>query len=254
MNPNQNDPNNPPQAGGTVQPDLGQVLGGTTDTPPPPSTEPPVPEGELPSMEPTPAPPAQEPVSPITTLDNPMQAPVQPPPIDSGFSWSQSQTPTVTPADLYDPSITPPGPPAEAAPTDLSHLVANSNAEQPVYTPPITQPETLVTTPQNGGDEIPNIPTENQNGGVPKWLVGLGVGILLAVVGTSVYFILGVGKGGEQTPTSLPATTKRQTLTPPPTTTPTQTPATGSGTFGELGGSQAPATSAADLLKQRQSR
>lgn len=247
MNPNQNGPNNPPPAGG--QPDLGSAPTFT-----PPSAEPP--------------PIQSEPPTPMSSLDNPLQAPPQPPAIDSGFTWpnpqpSQPNTPSVTPQDLYGPSpASPPPPPPsivppitpnpqEAAPTDLSHLVANN--DQPVYTPPVTQPETLVTPP-NGGEEVPNVPIENHNGGMPKWVIGLGLGILLAVIGASGYFILGIGRQTENGSTSLPATTnKKQTITPPPSPIASPSPATTSATFGGVSGTS-PATSAADLLKQRQSR
>ena len=228
MDPYQNNPNNP------QQPDLGST----------PTFSPPTP--------------------PITPLDNPLQAPPQPPSIDgnTGFSWPNPQsqpqpvqpsTPPVTTQDLYGPSVSPPPPPpppSEAAPTDLSHLVAGNGNEQPIYTPPVTQPETLVTQP-GSNEEMPNVPVENHSGGIPKWVIGLGIGILLAVLGTSAYFILGIGKQTESTPVSLPITTKQQTLTPPPS--PITAPATSSGSFGELSGTQ-PATSAADLLKQRQGR
>lgn len=223
MNPNDPYQNNPnPAPTGAGQPDLGSA--------PPPT--------------------------PMTPLDNPLQAPPQAPSIDggTGFSWPNPQpqppqpnTPPVTTQDLYGPSV----PPPEAAPTDLSHLVANGS-EQPVYAPPVTQPETLVA-PQSGTDEIPNMPIENQSGGMPKWVLGLGIGILLAVVGASGYFILGIGKSAENTPASLPATTKQQTLTPPPSPITAPAPATESSSFGEVGGTK-PATSAADLLKQRQGR
>lgn len=183
----------------------------------------------------------------------PPQAPPQPPAIDSGFTWppAQPSTPSITPQDLYGPSVPQTPTPPEAAPTDLSHLVANGS-EQPVYAPPVTQPETLVAPP-NGTDEIPNMPIENQSGGMPKWVLGLGIGILLTVVGASGYFILGIGKSAENTPASLPATTKQQTLTPPPSPITAPAPATESSSFGEVGGTK-PATSAADLLKQRQGR
>lgn len=236
MNPNDPYQNNPnPAPTGAGQPDLGAT---PTFTPPAP-------------------PPAPEP--PMTPLDNPLQAPPQAPSIDggTGFSWPNPQpqppqpnTPPVTTQDLYGPSVSPP--PPETAPTDLSHLVAGNGNDQPVYTPPVTQPETLITQP-NGNEEIPNVPIENHNGGMPKWVIGLGIGILLAVLGTSAYFILGIGKQADNTPTSLPATTKQQTLTPPPSPITAPAPATESSSFGEVGGTK-PATSAADLLKQRQGR
>lgn len=208
--------------------------------PPPPPSEPiptwnpPSPPAADPNPIPTWTPPTPEPESPQTVnsaLDNPFNAPPAPPPIDSQPTPIQS----------------------EPAPTDLSHLVEN---ESPVYTPPLSQPETLIT-PQNGTvssmPEIPNVPGETEGGnGIPKWVLGLGIGILLAVIGASAYFILGVGKPQEEA-TSLPATVEQKTLTTPPPPVTSPTPATEAGTFGEVGGTK-PATSAADLLKQRQGR
>lgn len=84
---------------------------------------------------------------------------------------------------------------------------------------------------------------------------------MLVVAGASGYFILGIGQP-PKTPTSIPATqtpkTTRQ-VKPPPVATPIPQPspeATGSANFGQLGGAAASpqATSAADLLKQRQQR
>lgn len=220
-------------------------------TPPPPPNEPiptwnpppsPIPEPEIqqPPADPNPIPtwtppspipePEPQPQTVNSALDNPFNAPPAPPPIDSQPTPIQS----------------------EPAPTDLSHLVEN---ESPVYTPPLSQPETLIT-PQHDTTSVPEIPnvlgeTESGNG-IPKWVLGLGIGILLAVVSASAYFILGVGKPQEEA-TSLPATVEQKTLTTPPPPVTSPTPATEAGTFGEVGGTK-PATSAADLLKQRQGR
>lgn len=177
----------------------------------------------------------------------------------SGFSWS-NPTPTTPP--ISEPAVTIPsqpaspiGGPTEPAPTDLSHLVSNSSEPSGIYVPPISQPETLVTPPNNGGTEIPNVPTENQGKGIPKWVIGVGVALLLVVVGASAYFILGVGKTTPQ-PESTPATeTNQQTLTPPPlqvSPLPAATPTTGSDGFGTFPGGTQQATSAADLLKKKQ--
>lgn len=221
-----------------------------------------------------------------STLDNPYGSPVQPPPIDGGPqapAWAPPQTTSSSPdlpqsktdpegADIgtsgnqanpqqynaYEttPNTTPPVNQSEQAPTDLSHLISSSESTTGASQ---IQPETMVvpqTTP-----EIPAIPTEHK-GGIPKWIIGLGVGLLIIVAGASAYFILGIGQSPKNT--SLPATEappENQTVaTPAPITPPVsqQSPvpeATNSpANFGELQGSGATpqATSAADLLKARQ--
>ena len=113
--------------------------------------------------------------------------------------------------------------------------------------------ETLIV-PSTVTPDIPTIPEENK--GIPKWLIGVGVGILILVAGASAYFILNIGKA-PQTPTSAPAqvTQEVQPPAPLPTTTPQENPsATGSANFGQLEGTatQPQATSAADLIRQRQ--
>lgn len=177
-----------------------------------------------------------------SSLDNPYGAPVQPPPIDGGFQ--NLQTPPST-----EPAWSPPAPvPTEQAPTDLSHLISSSepNAQATI------QPETIVM-PQTNTPNVPIIQTESK-GGIPRWVVGLGVGLLIIVAGASAYFILGIG----QTPknTSVPAT---EAPTTAPVATPASTPqeapaATGSANFGQLEGSTSTprASSAADILRVRQ--
>jgi hypothetical protein len=203
-------------------------------------------------------------------------APTQPT-TEPNFNWSQPQAdqstftppsgqPAMSPYPAQpEPTMTPPEPaqvqvdtPAmqgEPAPTDLSHLVSPTS-EAPSYTPPISQPETLVA-PTSGATDVPNIPTDDHHSeGIPKWVIGVAVGLLLAVAGASAYFILGIGK--TPTETSVPATTQQQTLTTPPViqqetqptpdtnpivqTIPSPTPAV-------TGTKQA--SSAADLLRRR---
>lgn len=145
---------------------------------------------------------------------------------------------------------------SEPAPTDLSHLIPTQNgSEAPVYTPPVTQPETLVVPPDGNGTVTPNIPTEGKTT-IPKWMIGLAVGLLLIVSAASAYFILGIG----QPQTSKPATQVQQTPTAPPPAVITSAPpvatssATGPG-FGQFQNptptSTATGSSAADILRQR---
>lgn len=202
-------------------------------------------------------PPQPEPVPTFTQtaspLDNPLGTPQQP------------QSTWVPPATTPDPS-----PPADqqptsnpsieagSAPTDLSHLIGN-NPQETALQNTSGSPETLVVPPQapnNPTPEVPTVPTENHKG-IPKWLIGAGVGLLIIVAGTSAYFILGIGQP-KQTTTSVPAEISGPTVkTPPPIATPVPQPtapaATGSANFGELGGNNSQqATSAADLLRQGQ--
>ncbi len=232
------------------------------------------------NMNPTPPPVAQNP--------NPVDPniPASPPAQSMGDLNLGQPTPTIpsqpennafNPADTYAPSAmptpqspqqpAPANPTPESIPTDLSHLINNTGEPAPVYTPPIIQPETLVV-PSNASENtvVPNVPSENEHRAIPKWAIGIGIGLLLAVLGTSAYFILGIGQN-QQESTSLPAIEQQtQQLVPPPVATPiSQAPAAeapitnpspdGSGSFGQLEGTtptQPAASSAAELLLQRQ--
>lgn len=226
-----------------------------TFTPPPPATAP----SETQSANQPAEAAGSEPA--LSPLDNPWGAPVKPPPIEQPQAATQPSW-TNIPTNPTDEQTTnaPPAAPAEATPTDLSHLISNNNQPEQAAQP---ASETLVIpSTATPAPEIPTLPTQNHKG-IPKWLIGLGLGLLLLVGGASAYFILGVGQPTKTT--SLPATTTPETSEvqlPPPITTPTeqaqsseQTAATGSANFGELqdSGSQG-ATSAADLLRQRQGR
>lgn len=158
-------------------------------------------------------------------------------PIQSAPAWVPPQTlPQAHPdsTNLSDTTLPTSSEPSEQAPTDLSHLIGSSDTSNQVA----TQPETLVM-PQTPTPDVPSIPIENKEG-IPKWVIGLGVGLLIIVAGVSAYFILGIG----QTPknTSLPAQEVPVNTSPSPTATPasqgaaTQT-ATDSSNFGELQGS-----------------
>ena len=223
---------------------------------------------------------------PVTSpLDNPWGAPIQPPPINGSTPASTTDTSTYsvtpdqpttpepqaespyttappwsnqpTPSQSGGPALENPPTPSpiesEPAPTDLSHLIQNNITQDSAQAAGI-EAETLVA-PTEGTPEIPTVPTEGRKG-FPKWLIGVGAGLLIIVAGASAYFILGVGQGPKTT-TSIPAETAPggQVKPPAPIPTPiTQPPAaTGSANFGELQGSGTQqATSAADLLRQRQ--
>lgn len=207
---------------------------------------------------------AQQNTSP---LDNPWGTPLSSP--DTSTSIPPSPQPTWAPAPA-NPTVTtapentpmPSGPistDSPSIPTDLSHLISNNNSSDNGQNP-APSAETLVVPPQNSAPspDVPTVPTQKHKG-IPKWLIGVGVGLLIMVAGASAYFILGIGQPSK-TPTSLPAEVSKTTVkTPPPIAKPTPQPtaapaaASGSANFGQLQGSQTPpATSAADLLKQRQ--
>src|SRR3989338_8478467 len=190
----------------------------------------------------SPAPPTPPPPPNISTspLDNPWGAPPQPPPISNPSTpppWTPPQTPVET---------------SDSPPTDLSHLVGNSSQPEPTPTN-LNQAETLVV-PSTITPETSTEPSEHNKRGVPKWLIGVGVGLLLAVLGVSSYFIMGIG----QTPktTSLPAVdTSQATQIKPPApiaTPPVQSPAPvdNSASFGDLQGGGQQDSRAGDLLRQ----
>lgn len=216
-------------------------------TPFPPMPESPAPAPTAPESAPMPTftppssiptPEANAPIANTSSLDNPWGAPTQPPPIDSSPATA---APFPTEPSWMNTA------PAESAPTDLSHLINESS-----NTPPPA--ETLVVPPAPAANpETPGLTTETHKG-IPKWLLGLGIVLLILVIGASAYFILGIGQPSKPT-TSLPAVTApkaavTQPTPPPPTATPV---ATGSASFESLQGSgSAPqATSAAELLRQR---
>lgn len=189
----------------------------------------PEPPSALEPIAPTPQP--QDTTSPPTSpLDNPWGAPLQPPPIDGPIA-----------------------PQSESTPTDLSHLIGNDTISTEPQ-PATATSETLVVPSTNSAPEVPTLPTEGNHRGIPKWVIGLGVGLLIIVAGASAYFILGIGQPPKTS--SVPATEapKQEIKPPPPVSKPSpESAATGSASFGELEGSKQ-ATSAADLLRQRRGR
>lgn len=205
--------------------------------------------------------PPQAGTQPVTSpLDNPWGAPTQPPPIDGPTPVTADAKPPAetTPPwfNQSNPAVQPPNPFAgEPAPTDLSHLINNNAPTE--STEPVGNATETVVAPDSGAPEVPTVPTETHKG-FPKWLIGVGVGLLIIVTGVSAYFILGIGQSPKQT-TSLPAQTapasqpaKPPTPIPTPVAQPTP-PATGSANFGQLQGSGTqPATRAADLIRQPQ--
>lgn len=177
-------------------------------------------------VDPVPTWSAPAPVEPISTQPAPEPAPVQ-------------QAPEPAPSQL------------ESAPTDLSHLISN-NAQPEMQSTP-SPSDTLVVPPvSNPAVDTPNLPIEHK--GIPKWLIGVGAGLLIIVIGASAYFIMGVGQPTDTT--SLPATESTQSnqiSTPAPIITPIpQSDNSGTSNFGDLGGSATPtpqASSAADLMR-----
>lgn len=246
----------------------------TPPTPPPPVDTTPL--GTYPQTPPPQDnpwnPPSQSATPTTSPLDNPWGAPAQPPPIDgptqpstpapepsSPPPWSpQPSQPAEVPPTMSlgdQPTSLGDQPTTEPAPTDLSHLINNSGSPALSET---TQPanggaETLVAPANGGTPDVPTLPTEGHKG-FPKWAIGVGIGLLIIVMGASAYFILGIGQNPQTT--SIPAETTQSTQVRPPAPIPTpvaQPVATGSANFGELQGSGTQqATSAADLIRQRQ--
>lgn len=198
----------------------------------------------------------------LSALDNPWAAPVKPPAFDGSpqsVQPSWNNTPSNSPESQT--ADTPQSAPKESVPTDLSHLITNNPQSESAKSAPETLVVPSAATPN---PETPNLPTESHKGGIPKWLIGLGAGLLVLVAGVSAYFILGIGQPPKTA--SIPAITAPKTseIKPPlPVATPANpaaqppvqsAPATGSANFGELqgGNNGTQATSAADLIRQRQ--
>ncbi len=224
-----------------------------TSFPQDPTTPPPWPAAP---QDPTPT--WNPPVQPEPVLPQPEPMPEPTPPVEPTPTFMPPQTgqPQTTSEPAIQPSWTAspetPPTPTESAPTDLSHLISSNLGQEPLTQQPTA--ETLVVPPvQNSTEEA--APSTNHKG-IPRWLIGLAVGLLVLVAGASAYFILGIGQ--TKTATSLPATIapKQSEVKPPPLPTPPIQPvATGSANFGELegggGGGTEQATSAADLIRQR---
>ena len=283
---NPNSPNDPPSPGipGATPPDLNPPPAPTPS--PQPDWPPPTSPTTSPLDNPWDAPIQPPPITTVSASDTPWQQNTPPPAkSDLAPAGSGSAGPTPLPTSgLSTPTFTPPPPPtqtaeapsgnwqnpydtntkpsqlprepespvteslvSEQAPTDLSHLITNTPPESPPPNPNTDQ--TLVVPPANV--EIPTVPVESK--GIPKWLIGLGIALLIIVAGASAYFILGIGQPPK--PTASIPTNKVSTpsQTPVPVATPVvqATPAaSGSANFGELQGGQS-ATSAADLLRRQ---
>lgn len=81
-------------------------------------------------------------------------------------------------------------------------------------------------------------------------MIGVGIGLLIAVMGASAYFVLGIGQAPKTT--SLPAVdTSQTTQIKPPAPLPTPVAESETSSFGELQGGGGQATSAGDLLRRQ---
>ena len=212
------------------------------------------------SAQPTVEPPAPAPFPPPpATPVNPPLAEPAPPSVETTLPQNPltSSAENQPPSSQFGPAPNEPG----STPTDLSHLITNTTdyaQSAEANLPSVSVPENLIVQPPNGNPEVPNIPTDSHKG-IPKWLIGVGIGLLLVVAAASAFFILGIGQTSQNT-TSLPAST--QSPKPASQTSPSSSPKQStppSGGFGQFEGSPAasiaptpkPATSAAELLKQR---
>lgn len=216
--------------------------------------------------------PAQQWPQPPTPQINPPSLPTDPSqlfstsPAQNAPSTTLPPTPPTSESQNID-NIPSPTTSFDSAPTDLSHLITDNPPIPPqidngypqtaqTNQPSLSIPDNIVSQPYNANPDVPNIPSSEKHKGIPKWLIGIGVGLLLIVIGASAYFILGIGQPSSKPTTSLPATQappKKPTVPQPPNT---QTP---SGGFGQFEGTPSaspistpkPATSAAELLRQR---
>lgn len=233
-----------------------------TPTPVEPAAPPPPPVWDTPAPAPDvsfaqPAPPAPAPAMPNNDWSTPV-APVEPAvpassdvaPVASEPAWPQPAAEAPPPAMPDAPPAPEPvaapeqtaaanmdfsqnapteAAPSESAPTDLSSLAAalgapNINGVQAAPVDPGAPTLPPQVPAQATNPDTPTVVTGSHGVHIPKavLIVGAIVG-LLAVVGASAYFILGVGQTDETT--SLPA--QQQPLTNPPrTTVPTPTPVT----------------------------
>lgn len=187
------------------------------------------------------------------------------PELQGSYNPLTENQPGAQPSITSTPPVSeqPPIPLTDQAPTDLSHLISpdnNQHNDAPVFSPPMTQPESLVVPPNEGAAVMPNIPTEGgDHKGFPKWVIGVGIGLLLAVSAASAYFILGLGQTEEVTSVPIPPNARQSVVTPVPTSFENSAPTESTGNFGSLEGTSSPsptqqATSAADLIRQRQGR
>lgn len=214
--------------------------------------------GDL-SPAPDQAPAAAEPVPTFTTpalpqaadLVTPLPGPMTQP--DPAPAWPG--TPTPFSADSV-PTVPPP-PDNDSSPTDLSHLVDDlTPASVPVPEAPV-----VTTSPADVNQAV----TSGHGYGFPKWVLLIGLVVLLMVGGASAYFILGLGQSNQSTaPTSAPLEQQPLTNSPksmiPPQVQPTALPS-GTASFTNLSGAVTPTpvatpsgSSAIDLLKSRQGR
>lgn len=183
------------------------------------------------------------------------------------------ETPSGLPSwstDTADSSFS--GGTSEAVPTDLSHLVGSSDtsASSPPspegLIPPVTPvPDATVAGQPADASQVAaaQAVTSGASGGFPKWMLLVGLMVLLLVMGASAYFILGVGQAPTEQ-TSIPAeqpplTNPPRTIIPSPPAPPEQPSTSSAASFGNLGGVTPPpsspsGTSALDLLRQRQGR
>ncbi|MFH0937366.1 MAG: hypothetical protein V1808_03660 [Candidatus Daviesbacteria bacterium] len=219
--------------------------------------------------------PASQPAEPVPTFSPPVLPNAEnPEESNSAPTWPTASPPLAGEASPFANTTVAPEPTADAegssseySPTDLSHLMDNSNPSVPGQTPPVPsnpQPETLVVPSQTGSDAN-QVVTAGGSNGLPKWVMIVGgLVVLLIVTAVSAYFILGIGRTGTST-TSVPA--EQGPLTnPPKVIVPTAVPTTpmeattsgGAGSFGNLGGgtsgvpsTPSAGTSAMDLIRSR---
>lgn len=189
----------------------------------------------------TPQAPSAESLVPPAAADTSTQS--------SSFPWASNSVGTGILSTPEPPvsAETPPSPESSSAPdlapTDLSHLVGVPITPEASAAPvpaPTTSPETLVVAPQTMSTDSQPVVAASGSKGFPKWILLVGVLVVILVAAGSAYFILGIGKPEEST-TSVPDV--KPPLTNSPKTILPTVPSASSGStvpaggFGELTGS-----------------
>ena len=224
-----------------------------------------------PVLAPTPAPMATPEPAPAPSAAPSWMAPLDPQPAGMTTPTTpEPMAPTPAPDPMMQPTFSAPQPetlapqaPApsmDSVPTDLSQLVDQPMSMPNVGSTPAVDPG--LSIPSAAPTDVTSVINTGEHKSMPIWIWIAGGLVLLAVIGASAYFILGIGQTASTDTTSVPAetnTAQQPPLTNPPAPIiqPQVAPAAGTGsTFGNLqatpSSSTATSSSAIDLLRERQ--